>query len=81
MSYFEARQVLCFLIADWTIITLRGKLFFFFPDEKKDYDIESIGLDLWAERAGNHRRNYVYVESIFLNRIIIKQGLKESDKD
>ena len=53
---------------------------FFFPDEKKDYDIESIGLDLWTERAGNRRRN-VYVESIFLNRIIIKRELKESDKD
>ena len=56
------------------------EIVFFFPDEKKDYDIESIGLDLWTERAGNRRRN-VYVESIFLNRIIIKRELKESDKD
>ena len=62
------------------MITVRKKLFFL-PDENKDYDIESIGLDLRAERAGNRRRNHVYVESIFLNRIITKQGLKESDKD
>ena len=54
---------------------------FFFRDKKKDYDIESIGLGLWTERAGNRRRNHVDVESIFLNRTIIKQGLKESDKD
>ena len=43
-------------------------------------DIESIGLDLWTEKAGNRRRNHVYGESIFLNRII-KQELKEGDKD
>ena len=54
---------------------------FFFPDEKKYYDVERIGLDLWTERAGDRRRNHVYVESIFLNRITIKRGLKESDKD
>ena len=28
---------------------------FFFPDEKKDYDIESIGLNLSTETAGNRR--------------------------
>ena len=56
------------------------EIVFFFPDEKKDFDVESIGLDLWKERAWNRRRNHAYVESIFLNRIIIKQGLKESDK-
>ena len=54
---------------------------FFFPDKKKDYDIESTGLDLWTGRAENRRRNHVYVESIFLNRIVIKQRLKEGDKD
>ena len=63
------------------MITVRKKLFFFFPNEKKDYDIESIGLDLWTERAGKRRKDHVYDESIFLNLIIIKQGLKESDKD
>ena len=34
---------------------------FFFLDEKKDYDIESIRLDLGTERAGNRRRNHVYI--------------------
>ena len=80
MSFSMPDKCCVFLIADWTMITVRKKMFFFFPDEKKDYDIESIGLDLWTERAGNRRRN-VYVESIFLNRIIIKRKLKESDKD
>ena len=55
------------------------KAAFFFPDEKKDYDIESIVLALWTKMAGNRQRNHVYVESIFLNRIIIKWGLKQSD--
>ena len=53
---------------------------FFFPDEKKDYDLRHVGLDLWTERAGNLRRNHAYVESI-LNRIVTKQGLKENDID
>ena len=57
------------------------KTVFFFPDEKKDYDIESIGLNLSTETAGNRRKNHVYDESTFLNHIIIKQGLKESNKD
>ena len=57
------------------------EIVFFFPDEKKGFDIESIALDLWTERAGNRRRNRAYVKSIFLKRIIIKQGLKESGKD
>ena len=48
---------------------------FSFPDEKKDYDIESIRLDLWTERAGNRRRNHVYIcRKHFLNRITIKRG-------
>ena len=63
------------------MITVRKKLFFFFPDKKKDYDVESIGLDLWTERAWNHLRNHVYVESVFLNRSVMKKVLKESDKD
>ena len=40
------------------------KTAFFFPDEKKDYDM-SIGLDLWTKMAGNRRRNHVYVKSNF----------------
>ena len=36
----------------------------------------SVGLDLCTEKAGNRRGNHAYVKSI-LNRIIIKQGLKE----
>ena len=70
-----------FLIADWTMTTVQNKLFFFFPDEKKGYDIESIGLDLWKDRAGNRQRNHVYVESIFFEPHYYKTGLKESDKD
>ena len=42
--------------------------------------LDSVGLDLWAEKAWNRRRNHAYVESI-LNRIITKQGLKENDID
>ena len=53
---------------------------FFFPDEKKDYDLRQRLLDLSTEKAGNRRRNHAYVESI-LNRIITKQGLKENDID
>ena len=48
---------------------------FFFPDEKKDYILDNVGLDLSTDKAG---RNYAYVESI-LNRIITKQELKEND--
>ena len=51
---------------------------FFFPDEKKYFDLDSDGLDLWTEKAENRRRNHAYVESI-LNRIIAKLGLKEND--
>ena len=51
---------------------------FFFPDEKKDFHLDSFELDLWTEKAENRRRNHAYVESI-LNRIITKQGLKEND--
>ena len=39
--------------------------------------LDSVGLDLWIEKARNRQRNYAYVESI-LNRIITKQGLKEN---
>ena len=53
---------------------------FFFPDEKKDFDLDSDGLDLWTEKAENRRRNHAYVESI-LNGIITKQVLKENDID
>ena len=42
--------------------------------------LDSVGLDLSTEKAGNRRRNHAYVESI-LNRIITKQGLKENDID
>ena len=50
---------------------------FFFPDEKKDYILDNVGLDLSTDKTG---RNYAYAESI-LNRIITKQGLKENDID
>ena len=41
--------------------------------------LDSVGLDLWKEKAGNRRRNHANVESI-LSHIITKQGLKENDK-
>ena len=53
---------------------------FFFPDEKKDYILDNVGLDLSTGKAGNSRRNYAYVESI-LNRIITKKGIKENHID
>ena len=53
---------------------------FFFPDEKKDYILDNVGLDLSTDKAGNSRRNYAYVESI-LNRIITKKGIKENHID
>ena len=56
------------------------KLFFSSPTRKKIIISDSVGLDLWKEKAGNRRRNHAYVESI-LNRIITKQGLKKNDKD
>ena len=57
--------------------TVRKKLFFSFPTRKKIMILDSVGLDLWIEKARNRQRNYAYVESI-LNRIITKQGLKEN---
>ena len=53
---------------------------FLFPDEKKIMILDSVGLDLSTEKAGNRRRNHAYVESI-LNRVITKQGLNENDID
>ena len=35
--------------------------------------LDSVGLDLWTEKAGNRRGNHAYVESI-LNRIITKRA-------
>ena len=53
---------------------------FFFPDEKKDYDIRlRLMLDR-RRRLFDRRRNHPYVESI-LKHIIIKQGRKENDID
>ena len=69
-----------FLIDDRTMITVRKKLFFSYPTRKKIMILDSVGLDLSTEKAGNRRRNHAYVESI-LNRIITKQGLKENDID
>ena len=67
-----------FLIDDRTMITVRKKLFFSYPTRKKIMILDSVGLDLSTEKAGNRRRNHAYVESI-LNRIITKQGLKENE--
>ena len=47
---------------------------------KKIMILDSVGLDLPIEKAGNHRKNHSYVESI-LNCIVTKQGLKENDID
>ena len=60
--------------------TVRKKPVFSSPTRKKIRILDSVGLDLWTEKAGNRRRNHAYVESI-LNRIITKQGLKENDID
>ena len=50
------------------------------PTRKKIMILDTVGLDLSTDKAGNRRRNHAYVESI-LNRIITKQGLKENDID
>ena len=55
-------------------------MFFYFPTRKKIVILDSVRLDLWKEKAGNRRRNHVYVESI-LNRIIVKQRFQENDID
>ena len=69
-----------FLIVDRTITTVRKKLFFSSLTRKKIMILDSVGLDLSTEKAGNRRRNHAYVESI-LNRVITKQGLNENDID
>ena len=69
-----------FLIVDRTMAAVRKKLFFSSSTRKKIMILDSVGLDLSTEKAGNRRRNHAYVESI-LNRIITKQGLKENDID
>ena len=47
---------------------------------KKIMILDSVGLDLWTEKAGNLQGTHAYVESI-LNHIITKQGLEENDVD
>ena len=69
-----------FLIVDKTMIAVRKKLFFSSHKRKKILILDSIGLDSWTEKAGNRQRNHAHAESN-LNRIILKQGLKESDID
>ena len=69
-----------FLIVDGTMTTVQKKLLFSSPTRKKIMILDSIGLDLSTEKAGNRRRNHAYIESI-LNRIIKKQGLKENNID
>ena len=51
---------------------------FFFPNEKKIRILDSVGLDLWTEKAGNRRRN-AYVERI-LNRSITKRAQGKRDR-
>ena len=60
--------------------TVRKKLFFSSPMRKKFMILDSVGLDLWTEKARNCRKNHAYVENI-LNCIITKQGLKENNID
>ena len=60
--------------------TVRKKLFFSSLTRKKIMILDSVGLDLSTEKAGNRWRNHAYVESI-LNGIITKQGLRENDID
>ena len=77
MSWFGAIKVL-FLISHETM-TVQKKLFLSSP-MRKNIIINSNGLDLWTEKAGNSQRNHAYVENI-LNCIIIKQGLKGNNID
>ena len=42
-----------FLIDDRTMITVRKKLFFSYPTRKKIMILDSVGLDLSTEKAGN----------------------------
>ena len=51
---------------------------FFFPNEKKIRILDSVGLDLWTEKAGNRRRN-AYVERI-LNCSITKRAQGKRDR-
>ena len=53
---------------------------FFFPDEKKDYDLRQRRIRFVKREGWKPSKKSCYVESI-LNRTIIKQGLKKNDKD
>ena len=53
----------------------------FFPQTRKTImTLDSVGLDLWTEKAGN-RQKIMHMSKAFSNRIITKQGLKENDID
>ena len=59
--------------------TVRKKPVFSSPTRKKIRILDSVGLDLWTEKAGNRRRNHAYVESI-LNRSITKRAQEKRDR-